>query len=97
MWYQIHVSSLPEPVAEYQFARPRRWRFDLAWPDRRLAVEVEGGTWANGRHTRPAGYEADCEKCNAAALAGWRVLRVTGAMVKDGRALAAVVEALGSV
>ena len=85
---QIEVAGLPEPECEYQFAWPRRlWRFDMAWPGKMLAVEVEGGVWTRGRHVRGAGFAADCEKYNEAALLGWRVLRVTGEMVQDGRAL----------
>ncbi len=73
---------------EYRFDDSRKWRFDFAWPDRFIAVEVEGGTWACGRHTRGSGFELDCEKYNSAAAQGWRVFRFTGAMVKDGRAFA---------
>lgn len=80
----IRWAALPEPVREYQFAPPRRWRLDFAWPDRMLALEIEGGTWSGGRHVRGAGYAADLEKYNAAVLAGWRVLRVTTAMAQDG-------------
>ena len=80
----------PVPVREYRFAPPRRWRFDLAWPERRIAVEVDGGTWVGGRHVRGAGYEADCVKLNEATIAGWRVLRVTSRMVEDGRAIDAL-------
>lgn len=69
--------GLPKPVPEYRFDAKRRWRFDYAWPDRLLALEVEGGIWTRGRHVRGAGYRADMEKYNAAALAGWRVLRTT--------------------
>jgi hypothetical protein len=43
---------------------------------------------------RGSGSEGDCEKINAATLMGWRVLRVTGAMVRDGRALEYVERAL---
>jgi hypothetical protein len=59
-----------------------------------LAAEVEGATWSGGRHTRGAGFAADCEKYNEAALLGWRVLRVTKTMVEDGRALAYIERAL---
>jgi very-short-patch-repair endonuclease len=68
--------GLPEPVAEYRFAAPRRWRFDFAWPDRRVALEVEGGAFSQGRHVRGKGYKADCEKYSEAAALGWRLLRV---------------------
>lgn len=83
----IAWAGLPDPDVEYPFAKPRRWRFDLAWPIHLLAVEVEGGTWIAGRHSRGAGYEADLEKYNEATLLGWRVLRVTTDMVTDGRAI----------
>jgi hypothetical protein len=84
----LQAAGLPAPIREHRFAPPRRWRFDLAWPSLRLALEIEGGTWTGGRHVRGKGYEDDCEKYNAAALAGWIVLRVTTAMLCDGRVLA---------
>lgn len=91
---QLRDEGLPEPVREYGFAPPRRWRFDLAWPEIRLAAEVEGATWAMGRHVRGAGFAADCEKYNTAALAGWRVLRFTAAMIDGGRAIEVLRDAL---
>lgn len=91
----LRASGLPEPVREYQFARPRRWRFDLCWPDRRLALEIEGGIWTRGRHVRGKGYEADLEKYSEAALLGWKVLRVSTDMVNDGRALRLLERAFG--
>jgi hypothetical protein len=84
----VEAAGLPAPVREHRFAPPRRWRFDYCWPSLRLALEIEGGTWTGGRHVRGRGYERDCEKYNRAALLGWAVLRVTAAMLKDGRALA---------
>jgi very-short-patch-repair endonuclease len=92
----IGWAGLPAPVPEYAFAKPRRWRFDMAWLAQRLAVEVEGGTWSFGRHTRGGGYEADIEKYNEATLLGWRVIRVTTDMVDDGRALQLVQRALAT-
>lgn len=85
--FQCKAAGLPAPQLEVRFHPTRRWRLDLAWPDRLIYVEVDGGTWIGGRHNRGQGYERDCEKLNAAAVAGWRGLRVTTAMVKDGRAL----------
>lgn len=34
----------PEFVREHRFHPTRRWRFDFAWPDEKVALEVEGGT-----------------------------------------------------
>ncbi len=83
---QLQLSGLPEPRREFLFHPRRKWRFDLAWPDLLIAVEVEGGIWVGGRHVRGAGYEADCEKYNEAQLAGWMVLRFTPGMIKKGKA-----------
>jgi hypothetical protein len=90
----IRTAGLPAPIREHRFAPPRRWRFDFAWPGHRVALEVEGGVWTGGRHVRGRGYERDCEKYSEAALRGWRVLRVTPAMLSDGRALAMLRRAL---
>lgn len=85
--FQIRASRLPEPVREFRFDSSRRWRSDFAWPANKLLVEVEGGHWNNGRHTRGSGFEADCEKYSEAALAGWKVVRVTSSHIKSGEAL----------
>lgn len=81
-------------VREFAFHPDRKWRFDFAWPQRKWALEVEGGTWSGGRHTTGKGFQDDCEKYAAAALAGWRVLRATSTQVKDGTALAWLIAAL---
>ena len=78
---------LPEPTTEYRFQPPRRWRFDYAWPHYLVAVEREGGVWTQGRHTRGKGYLGDLAKYNAAALAGWKVLRYTPEQLEDGCAI----------
>lgn len=91
---QIRAAGLPEPALELHFHPVRRWRWDLAWPDERVAVEIQGGTWSRGRHTRGRGYEEDCLKLAAGVLLGWRVLWVTTQMVADGRALALLEEIL---
>ena len=73
----LEVRGLPRPEREHKFDAKRRWRFDYAWPERMIALEVEGGVWTAGRHTRGAGFIKDMEKYNRAAVLGWRLLRVT--------------------
>lgn len=84
---QIKLNKLPKPTPEYKFHETRRWRFDFAWIKKKIALEIEGGTWVRGRHIHPMGFEKDCEKYNEAAILGWKVIRATGSMVRDGRAL----------
>lgn len=94
---QMRLCRLPAFITEYRFdnrPRPRNWRFDFAWPDRRVAVEVEGGVWSNGRHTRGQGFIADTEKYNQATLQGWRVLRYTSAAIESGQAVSEIEQAL---
>lgn len=66
-----------ECVKEYAFYKPRKWRFDYALPAYKIALEVEGGVWTQGRHVRPKGFLNDMTKYNTAALYGWCVLRTT--------------------
>jgi hypothetical protein len=97
---QMKEAGLPEPEREYLFHETRKWRFDYAWIAEGIALEFEGGIWmqtTEGRskgHAHPKRFLKDCEKYNEAALYGWRVLRVTGEMVQDGRALAWLERAL---
>ena len=64
-------------VKEYQFHPERKWRFDYAFPDLRIAVEIDGAVWTYGRHNNAKGYIGDMEKLNTAASMGWLVLRFT--------------------
>lgn len=71
----------------HAYSKPRKWRCDFAWPDLHLIVEVEGGVYTQGRHTRPSGFVKDIEKYNALTEAGWKVLRFSRREVKSGEAL----------
>lgn len=66
-----------ECVKEFKFHPARKWRFDYAVPEHKIALEVEGGVWTGGRHTSPKGFLGDIEKYNTATLMGWRVFRTT--------------------
>ncbi len=71
--------GLPPAEMEVVFCPPRKWRFDYAWVEHKVALEVEGGVWTRGRHTRGAGFLADMSKYNSAAELGWLVIRCTPA------------------
>jgi len=86
--------GLPEPITEHRFHATRKWRFDFAWPDLMVAVEVEGGVWVGGRHTRGKGFIADIEKYNHAAAAGWCVLRCQPSTLTSGPFLQLLTQAL---
>ena len=91
---QIQAALLPKPQTEHRFHPSRKWLLDLAWPDLYVGVEVHGGIWTEGRHTRGAGFQADREKMNEAALLGWIVLEVTDKHIRSGEALAWIERAL---
>lgn len=87
---QMRLCRLPAFETEYRFderSKPRNWRFDFAFLKYRIAVEVEGGVWSNGRHTRGQGFIADTEKYNEATRQGWRILRYTAEAISSGRAV----------
>jgi very-short-patch-repair endonuclease len=82
---------------EYRFHAIRRWKFDVAWPGYKVAVELEGGIWTRGRHTRGKGYRRDMEKYNAAAKTGWAVLRYCANDIRESpvQVIEAVASAIG--
>lgn len=83
-WRIVTKNALTAPKKEHRFATEigRQWRFDRAWPEAKVAVELEGGVYTGGRHVRGAGFEEDCMKYNTAALLGWRVFRITTKMLQ---------------
>jgi hypothetical protein len=72
-WWKLN--GLPTPETEFKFHPTKKWRFDYCFTYYRVAIEVEGGIFSNGRHVRGIGYARDMEKYNAAALLGYRILR----------------------
>jgi hypothetical protein len=98
---ELRVKQVCSIGREYQFLPPRKWRLDFAaWssssPNQAWAIEIEGGAFTQGRHTRGVGFIRDMEKYNHAALLGWRVLRFTPSQVLDGTAIAFIKKALKS-
>jgi very-short-patch-repair endonuclease len=92
---QLEQAGIPF-LREVALWEGRRFRADFVIPTSpRIVIEVEGGAWVVGRHTRGAGFEADCEKQALAVIAGHRYLRVTSAQVEDGRAFGWIRQLMG--
>jgi hypothetical protein len=105
---QLEQAGIPFE-REYRFAPPRKWRADFAVvlfrhpsepsyaaPDQvDLLIEVDGGAFIAGRHSRGTGVEKDAEKQSAAAILGYRVIRCTPRQVENGLALSWIKQALG--
>jgi very-short-patch-repair endonuclease len=73
---------------EVKFHPVRKWRFDYQIVSKidkefKLALEIDGGNWSNGRHNRGNGFEEDHIKFNQAACWGWKVLRYTTSQIKN--------------
>jgi hypothetical protein len=79
-WRQLNGPDLQE---EFEFSPTRGWRFDFAHLPSLTAIEIEGGTWSGGRHTRGKGYSEDCQKYNAAVHLNWRLFRLTSDMLTN--------------
>jgi hypothetical protein len=80
---------------EHRFHPTRRWRFDAAFPEKRIGIEIDGGAFIGGRHTRGVGFKNDCEKLNNAALLGWRIFRFLPEQLKSGECYDTLAQALG--
>ena len=84
---EIHLRELgfDKVVPEFRFHPTRRWRFDYLIQSH-IAIEIEGGIYARGRHTRGAGYEKDLEKYREATILGFNVYRFSTGEVLNGKA-----------
>lgn len=97
---QLEQAGIPFE-REYKFHAQRKWRADfaihetLAWEIVPLLIEIDGGAFIAGRHSRGTGVEKDAEKQSAAAILGYRVIRATPRQVEDGRCLSWIKQALG--
>ena len=91
--FQLDALGIPY-IREYPAIKGRKFRFDFAFRDERVLVEVQGGTFNGGAHGRGVGIHRDYEKSNLAQMAGWRVLQFDSKMVKSGEAVEVIRKAL---
>jgi very-short-patch-repair endonuclease len=79
-------SALPAPVAQYRVRDGGRVvaRVDFAWPEQKIALEYDG-LW----HGEPGQFAKDRRRLNGLTAAGWRVIFVTAADLRDPASLLA--------
>lgn len=70
-------------VTEHKFMESRKFRFDCAILDKKIAIEYEGIFSEKSRHTGLNGYTNDCNKYNNSVIEGWKVLRYTALNYKN--------------
>jgi len=86
--FQLAAAGLTGYVREYAAIPGRKIRFDFAFVEARLLVEINGGTFNGGAHGRGVGINRDYEKANLAVKNGWKVLSFDTKQVKSGDAVA---------
>lgn len=94
--FQLKLHHAPLFEREYRLCQERRFRADFYFPTSQLVVEVDGGGWINGRHSRGNGMDSDAEKSAIIAKMPARLMRVTPKFVKNGHAVQWILEALKS-
>jgi len=77
LWALHRDGTIPSYLEEHTFSNKRKFRFDWAIPELKIAIEYEGVFSGKSRHTTISGYTNDCEKYNLAQIEGWKVLRYT--------------------
>lgn len=82
---------------EFKFHPKRKWRADFHLVEKMILVEVEGGIWSGGRHTKGKGYLGDMEKYNAATVMGYRVIRFSTEQVTSGLAIQQIEKMVGDL
>ncbi len=85
--WTVHYRNLPRPIMQHRFHQVRKWRWDFCWPEQKLAVEIQGGSFVGGGHNRGAQQQKDYEKQRVAVALGWRVLPFNTIDMKDPEAV----------
>ena len=81
---EVILSEIPKDFhTELKLIPNRKFRCDYVCLEAKIVIELEGGIWIQGRHTRASGFVKDVEKYNLIALEGYRIFRVTSEQTKE--------------
>lgn len=90
----LHLKANGIPfIVEHRFHSVRKWRYDFCL-NNRLLVDIDGGIWIQGHHSRGKGMEDDFEKMWEAVLLGYRVMKFSTGQVKSGVAIETIRRAM---
>ena len=92
---RLDQAGLPLGETQVYGIPGRLFKFDRAWKEQRVAVNVQGAIYVRGGHSTGVGIERDCEVACLAALSGWRYLPVTRKQIESGKAIEWIARALG--
>ena len=70
-------------LREYRFDSERRFKFDIAIPTHRVAIEIDGGVFIKSGHSGGKNAEAAMARGNLACMLGWMVLHYTPKMAMN--------------
>lgn len=94
---QLRLLNLPAPAGEFRFHATRKWRFDWAYLDRKIAIEYQGGNYTGrGGHNTVKGLRNDYAKFTEASLQGWTLILIDSETVASGKAAEWVKRALNN-
>lgn len=72
--------SLPSPQKEHRPGIAKKFRLDYAWPEHKIAVELNGGTFQRMGHSTGRGIQRDYVKLNYCQILGWLVIQFDSSM-----------------
>ncbi len=97
---QLRAYKLPMPVQDYVLDAEKNYIFDLAWPDRCIAMDCDAGLlgyWVSDKNNKKTpiikeysyseSFEKSCAKINKATSEGWDVYRFSSGQIIDGDAI----------
>ena len=93
--FQLKSIGILNYVREFSAIKGRRFRFDFAFIEEKVLIEIQGGIYSyKPSHASASGIRRDCEKANLAVAHGWRLFHFTPDMVRSGEAVRMIEEAL---
>jgi very-short-patch-repair endonuclease len=72
-----------KPSIRKNIKNAKPYKLDFAHPETKVAIEIQGGTWNNGRHSRGSGMKGEYNKLNTLQYDGWTVFQLSTDMITE--------------